>query len=283
MVIVMDVRPSPIAGRWYPAKPAALARILDQYLARVQAPLPRGRLVGLIVPHAGLRYSGPVAAHAFACVRQLRPELVAIVGPMHTPVPAALVTTAHDAYATPFGPIMVDWQAVARLDNEVRAHLGAGLLPIRNDREHAIEIELPFLQHLLGSFRLLPVMIRDQRAHVAELLGHALAAALAGRPALLVASSDLSHYYPQATAQALDAAVLDQLAAFDPHGVIVAGTGVACGSGALAAALWAARGLGADQVSVVRYGTSAEITGDNDAVVGYGAALIWQSDAAAST
>jgi AmmeMemoRadiSam system protein B len=115
-------------------------------------------------------------------------------------------------------------------------------------------------------------MIREQHAPVAELLGHALAATLAGRPALLVASSDLSHYCPQATAQALDTAVLEQLAAFEPHGVIVAGTGVACGSSALAAALWAARGLGADQVSRVRYASRLRLP----------AALIWQSDEAAS-
>src|SRR3712207_232097 len=97
----MDVRRSPIAGTWYPAQPAALSRALDRYMAAARARPPRGKIWGLVAPHAGLRYAGHVAAWAFACLRDLHPEVVAVVGPLHSPAPESLLTSAHDAYATP--------------------------------------------------------------------------------------------------------------------------------------------------------------------------------------
>ena len=123
-------------------------------------------------------------------------------------------------------------------------------------------------------------MICDQRPATIEALGRALAETLRGCPALLVASSDLSHYRPQQVAERLDAELLRRVAAFDPLGVLSAereGTGYACGAAAIAATLWAAGELGADRVDVLRYATSGDVTGDYQAVVGYGAAAIWQT------
>ncbi len=276
----MDVRPSSVAHRWYPGDPQTLARDLDQYLGAVQPQAPRGALWGIVAPHAGLDSSGPVAAWAYACLRSLRPQLVAVVGPMHARARAPLLTTAHEAYATPLGMVMVDMPAVQQLDRALRKRLGYGLMPVRNDSEHAIEAELPFLQHMLGSFHLLPVMLRDQRMDAAEALGHALAATLRGRHALLVASSDLSHHYPPARARELDAGLLGRLEAFDPAGLISASTEIergACGAAAIAAVLWAARDLGADKATVLRYGTSGDVAGGPGEVVGYGAAVVWQA------
>jgi MEMO1 family protein len=282
----MDIRPSPVAGRWYPAQPERLARDLDRYLADAQPRLPPGPILGIVAPHAGLRYSGPVAAWAYACLRNPDvckggrwPEVVAVVGPLHDDAPAPLLTTAHDAYTTPLGTVPVARETVGRLDAALRERLGHGLAALRGDAEHAIEIELPFLQRVLGEFRLLPVMVRDQRRATIEALGRALAATLRGRSALLVASSDLSHYRPQRVAERLDAELLRRVAAFDPPGVLSAeseGAGYACGAGAIAATLWAAGELGADRVDVLRYATSGDVTGDYDAVVGYGAAVIWR-------
>ncbi|MDD2696355.1 MAG: AmmeMemoRadiSam system protein B, partial [Anaerolineales bacterium] len=166
----------------------------------------------------------------------------------------------------------------ARLDEGLRSRLGYTVERIWNDQEHSLEIELPFLQRALqADFRLLPVMVRDQSSRVVQALGSALAEALAGRRALLVASTDLSHFYPQPTARVLDEEMLRRVAAFDPEGVLRAeeeGKGFACGRGALAAVLWAAKELGADEVKVLNYGTSGDITGDFGQVVGYGAAVV---------
>jgi AmmeMemoRadiSam system protein B len=274
----LDLRPSPIAGQWYPGDPQRLAREVDGYIAAAQLPAISGEVVAVMAPHAGHRYSGPVAGYAFAALRGLVPELVAVISPMHYPYLEPLLTTAHGAYTTPLGVIPVDAPAVEALDGRLLDALGFGLARVANDPEHSLEIELPFLQRVLSApFGLLPVMVRDQSARTAQVLGEALAEVLVNRRALLVASSDLSHYYPQKLADSLDGEMLRQVAAFDPQGVIQieeAGKGFACGRAAVAAVLWAARGLGANRVQILQHATSGDVTGDYSKVVGYGAAVI---------
>lgn len=232
--------------------------------------------MALVVPHAGHRYSGGVASQAFHLVRGASIEAVIIVSPMHQPYPGRILTTAHASYETPLGVIEVDQDLLA----SVEAGLPAGLCVERvpHDTEHSLEIELPFLQRTLaGAFHLVPLMLRDQSAATAEALGDALAGSLQGRSCLLVASSDLSHFYPQAVARDLDGYLLGRLEAFDPLGVIRAeerGQGFACGRSAIASVLWAARGLGADRVHLLGYATSGDVTGDTSSVVGYGAAAV---------
>jgi hypothetical protein len=158
---------------------------------------------------------------------------------------------------------------------------GAGGPPITriaNDPEHSLEIELPFLQRALTSkWQLLPVMVRAQDAATCKLLGKALADVLREQKALLVASTDLSHYHEQQMALSLDRAMLAQVEAFDPEPLFDlerSGRGSACGLGAMAAVMWAARELGADKVEILRHATSGDVTGDYSAVVGYGAVAI---------
>ena len=280
MSAIPSVRPSSIAGTWYEANPQALARSVDAYLDQASLPDLPGEVIALIAPHAGHIYSGAVAGYAFAAVRGLTPDLVAVVSPMHHLYAQPLLTTAHGAYLTPLGEIPVDLKALSDLDVRLREKLGFGLTPVANDPEHALEIELPFLQRAIKSaFHLLPVMLRVQSPEVARQLGEARAEtlrALRGKTALLVASTDLSHFYSQATANELDSAMLEQVAAFSPEGVFdveKSGKGEACGIGALAAVLWAARALGADTVKVLHHATSGDVTGDFKRVVGYGAAV----------
>jgi AmmeMemoRadiSam system protein B len=238
----------------------------------------RGEVVAVMAPHAGHRYSGPVAGYAFAALHGLQPELVAVISPMHYPSPLPLLTTAHSAYATPLGQVEVDPDALQALDDRLQAALGFGLDPVRNDQEHSLEIELPFLQRVLpDGFRLLPVMVHAADAGLSRALGQALAEVSRDRKVVLVASTDLSHFYPQRMAEALDGEVLGQVAAFDPAGVLQVeedGKGFACGRGALAAVLWAAQALGANHVQILRHATSGDVTGDYAQVVGYAAAAI---------
>jgi AmmeMemoRadiSam system protein B len=277
MSVIPTVRPSALAGTWYEANPQALARAVDAYLDQASLPDLPGELIALIAPHAGHLYSGPVAGYAFAAARGLTPDLVAVVSPMHHLYAQPLLTTAHSAYSTPLGEIPVDLQAVSDLDSLLREKLGFGLTPVANDPEHSLEIELPFLQRAVKSaFHLLPIMLRTQTPDVSLRMGAALAEALRGKNALLVASTDLSHFYTQSKANELDNAILGQVAAFSPEGVFDVeknGKGEACGIGALAAVLWAARDLGADTVKVLKHATSGDVTGDFRRVVGYGAAV----------
>jgi len=267
-------RPSPIAGTWYPGSPEALARSVDAHLASAKSERPPGEVVALVVPHAGHRYSGDVAAEAFHLLQGAAVETVAIVSPMHQPYPGRILTTAHPAYETPLGRMEVDIELLSAV--EANLPRGLRLERVANDAEHSLEIELPFLQRVLaGPFCLVPLMLRDQSAGTAEALGHALAQALRGRSSLLVASSDLSHFYSDAIARQLDAFLLSRLEAFDARGVIEAedqGKGFACGRAAIAAVLWAAQELGASRVHVLGYANSGDVTGDTSSVVGYGAA-----------
>jgi AmmeMemoRadiSam system protein B len=274
-----DPRPSPLAGLWYPGQADRLRAMIEGFLEHPAPAAPGGEVQGLLAPHAGYRYSGPVAAHAFSAVAGQHFETVVIAGPLHhrlsgLPRAARLLTTDHDAYATPLGTVSIDHDALARVGTALGASLP--LIPIRDDPEHSIEIEIPFLQAVLRpGFRIVPIMLIDQSQPTAAALGAALAEALRDRQALFVASSDLSHFYPQAEANALDLKMLACVADMDAPRVIAydeGGVAFACGHGAIAAVIHALQALGQPQANIVRYATSGDVTGDFSRVVGYGAA-----------
>jgi AmmeMemoRadiSam system protein B len=276
--MALDLRPSPIAGQWYEGEKKALTREVDAYMDAAQLPSLPGEVVGVVAPHAGHRYSGPVAGFAFAAVRGEAPELVAVLSPFHNYHHAPLLVPDHGAYATPLGNLLIDAPALDDLEQKLASAGGPELTRLANDPEHSLEIELPFLQRALSSsWKLLPIMVRAQEADLCRELGSALAHVLHDRKALLVASTDLSHYHDQQTALAMDRALLEQVEAFEPETLFDlerSGRGSACGLGALASVLWCAQELGADKVEILRHATSGDVTGDFSAVVGYGAAAI---------
>ena len=278
----LRVRPSPIAGQWYEGEPKALARSVDAYLNNAKLLELHGDVIGVVAPHAGHQYSGPVAGYAFAALRGRTPDLVAVLSPFHNLHNAPLLTSAYDAYATPLGTIPIDDVSIQELNTLLKSSLGFGLTRISNDPEHSLEIELPFLQRVLKSeWKLLPVMVRAVEPRVSQALGKALAKVLQGKNAILVASTDLSHYYTQESALAFDKVMLSKIEAFDPMGAFEAerdDKGFACGLGALTAVLWACKELGADSVKILHHATSGDVTGDYSGVVGYGAAAILKSN-----
>lgn len=263
-----DIRQSPIAGQWYPGAADTLRSTLESYIG--SAPVePYAALYGLLAPHAGLVYSGPVAGYAFRHLIGRRYALVVVIGPSHYPYPDPLLTTGHTAFETPLGQIPVANDMLDALAGKI------DLAPVKHDREHSIEIELPFLQYTLGAFRLIPLAMLDQSYAAAAMLAAALVEVLAGQEVLYVASSDLSHFYDQSTANSLDRVVLDAVADYDAEGVITAEReqrGFACGRGAIAAVMLAARQQGATAATIEHYGTSGDVSGDMMRVVGYGAA-----------
>ncbi|MBC7876397.1 MAG: AmmeMemoRadiSam system protein B [Anaerolineales bacterium] len=271
---MLDLRPSPIAGTWYEADPRTLAANIDSYINDAQLPQLEGNIIGVIAPHAGHRYSGHVAGYAFASLRDLSFDLIAIISPYHNHTSHPLLTTSHRAYSTPLGNVEVDQLALA----ELNAALDIPITPIANDKEHSLEIELPFLQRVIkNNFKLLPIMIHSQNVEVAQKFGAALAIILKNKNALIVASTDLSHFYDQKTANILDKEILKRFESFNPKSIFEAeqsGKGFACGHAAVASMLLAAQQLGADKVEILKYATSGDITGDYSSVVGYGAAVV---------
>lgn len=282
-----NVRPSPIAGQWYPDDPVHLASMVDRFIGAAQTTAIDAEIIAVIAPHAGLLFSGPVAGYAFAVLKGLKPDIVAVISPMHYPYAQPVLTSAHSDYLTPLGRIPIDHESVLKLDSHLQEEFGFGLSPVCDDPEHALEIELPFLQRVLKSeFTLLPVMVRDQSKFISRGLGTALAKTLQGRRAIMVASTDLSHFHPQSMALKLDAEVLKQFKAFSPEGVYQVeeqGKGFACGRGALAAVMWASKALGADAIKILHHATSGDVSGDYLRVVGYAAAAIIRETCFAAT
>ena len=278
MPVVSDLRPSPIAGTWYPDNPDRLARQVDGYLSEARLPELDGEVVAIITPHAGHIYSGQTAGYAFRSVLGKSFSRVALLSPLHNYSPALFITSAHKGYQTPLGPIWIDREAVATLEQAMQTRGLPAFLTVTRDGEHAVEIELPFLQRALtGEFQLLPVMVRTHDPGELHAFGEALAETLRQFPALMVASTDLSHFYPRELADRLDGHMLDLIAKFSPESILRAdeeGTGLACGVGSVAAVLWAAQALGANAVQVLHHSTSMDQTGDASSVVGYGAAVV---------
>lgn len=276
----MDIRPSPIAGTWYPGSAPELKRSVDSMLDQASRVDVKGKIIALVVPHAGHRYSGHVAASAYKQIRSLTPDLVIVASPIHRPYRAPILTSAHDAYGTPLGSIPVDQDALSAFNQNLERTINLTAFPVHRDQEHALEIQLPFLQCALKEpFRLLPIMISDTRPSRVEAVGHALAAAATKRNALIIASSDLSHFYPLEVARKLDHEMLSRITALQPDRVLAAereGSGFACGRAAIAAVLIAAMEMGANASKLLSYATSGDITGDEQSVVGYGSVMLLQ-------
>ena len=270
----MTVRPSPIAGTWYEANSEILTKQIDSFLEKAEVPNFVGQVLGVIAPHAGHKYSGFVAAHAFKTLQGLESDLVVVISPFHNYAPYPLITTSHQAYSTPLGNIEVDHSAL----QELQTNLELPITKISNDKEHSLEIELPFLQSVLkNNFKLLPIMIRAQEAEISKKLGLALAKILENKNVVFVASTDLSHFYNQKTANALDNEMLKRFESFNPDLIFEAEKtkkGFACGHGAVATTLWTTQKLGANKIQTLKYATSGDVTKDFSSVVGYGASVI---------
>lgn len=280
-----DIRPSPIAGTWYPGDPDELRELIESFFQAAKAPQIQGEILGVIVPHAGMIYSGYTAAHAFKALTGKSYNRVTLLSPSHQYYREPLLTTAHEAYSTPLGLVPVDRQAVDAIQRHLSTSISVEATPLRRDREHSLEIELPFLQVVLPQgFSLVPFMLVDQSPELVRALADAIATYLRSRPAeektLLVASSDLSHYYPEIQANQMDSRVLKALEAMDVaelYRLNVRGEGEACGLAPIATVLLACQQLGADKVTIADHRTSAAITHDASSVVGYGSAIITKS------
>ncbi len=272
------VRKSILAGSWYPGDPAELKQTVQDYLSRVPAADISGTLTALISPHAGYPYSGPVAAYAYKLLQNRKFDTVVVIAPSHRARFSGVSVYDRGGYETPLGLVPPDSDLIAALkqaDSRIRHVAGA------HAQEHSLEIQLPFLQTVLKDFRLVPLVMGDQSFETCTWLAKALHHVIAGKPVLIVASSDLSHFHTYDEAEKLDQVVQDRVADFDPEGLskrLAAGQCEACGGGPMITAMLAAKLLGADRTKVLRHANSGDVTGDKSRVVGYMAAAVWKAD-----
>jgi len=269
------VRRPAVAGRFYPSKPAILMKQLDECLAAGTPPPPKfGAALGCMVPHAGYMYSGLVAGAVF----QRLPARAAyiILCPNHTGLGAPLAIMSKGEWLTPLGAARIDAELATKLRQcchllmeDARAH----------EDEHAIEVQLPFLQRSVEAFAFVPIAIGVSRYAALEALGHGMAQALkrSPTPVMIVASSDLNHYEPDDITRVKDRKAIDQILALNPASLyeVVRQEDISmCGYGPAVAMLTAAKDLGATRAELVRYATSADAGGDRSAVVGYAGMVV---------
>jgi len=273
----MIVRRPAVAGSFYPADPGDLKEaIASSYLH----PLGPGSLppsseevsgvAACVCPHAGYQYSGPVAAHSYLWLSSLKkPETVVILGPNHYGIGSGISTFSDGLWETPLGRVEVDAESAKRLVELT------GIIdfdPDAHRREHSIEVQLPFLQQIYGEFRFVPISLAFQDLETARDLGRGIADLLRGREAIVVASSDLTHYEPADQAREKDTLLLERVKALDIDGfyrTLEERNITACGFGAIASVMEASKRLGFKRGEVHKYASSGDTTGDYDAVVGY--------------
>ena len=261
------VRRPAVAGQFYPADPTSLrSDLLRMTEGRMPPDEPRG--VALLVPHAGYIYSGRVAAATFTSVAL--PERFVILGPNHTGAGEAIAIMNEGSWRTPLGDAPIDAALAGAILQRCRA---ARVDEAAHRREHSLEVELPFLQLLRPELAFVPICVGTMRLPILLDLGRAVAEAVAvSGGALLVISSDMSHYVPREEAERQDRKAIDRLLALDPQGlhrVVLEEDISMCGIAPAVAGFEAACRLGGRAARLVAYATSGDRTGDDRSVVAY--------------
>ncbi len=281
------LRQPAVAGYFYKGSPEALRKQVEGFII---PGLQRKKAIGIVAPHAGLIYSGPVAGAVYSSIEL--PNTYILIGPNHTGLGAPVSLMAKGAWETPLGTVAIDEPMTAsilskssRISEDTLAHL----------REHSLEVQLPFIQYFKKDFRIVPIQMLDTRLETCLDVSKAVAAAIQERKeqraeskgerddksaigsVLIIASSDMSHYERAATAKEKDYKAIHQILNLDPQGLYrtIKDYGITmCGYGPAVAMLVAAKTLGAAKAELIKYANSGDVSGDYDQVVGYAGIII---------
>jgi MEMO1 family protein len=274
------VRRAAVAGTWYPSDSKRLTAQVNALVSGADidskhAPTSDAALIALIAPHAGLVYSGPVAAHAYRLLRDRQYNTVVMIGPSHYVGFTGASIWPRGHFETPLGPATIDeGVASAILEQCPLIHER----PDAHEREHSLEMQLPFLRTLAPGVPIVPIVMGQQTRETAFTVGDCLATVLKGRRALVIASSDLSHFFDARTAAFLDAQVVEDVEAIGDESLMTRlerRPDHACGGGPMVSVIRAARLLGVRSSRVLKYADSGDVSGDKVSVVGYLAAALW--------
>jgi len=266
------IRPPAVAGRFYPSDPRELAHEVDEFCSGKRE---KTRATACMVPHAGYMYSAHVAGAVYAALEI--PVKCILLGPRHYPQGQPLAILTEGSFDTPLGR--------AQIDEPMAAELARACPLLREDslahaREHSLEVQLPFLQRIVGDrLRFVPVVLATDRYGAMEELGRAVAQVVRTQreSVLVIASSDMNHYESDEVTRIKDRRAIERVLALDPQGLYetVRREGITmCGYAATVAMLVAARELGAEEAQLIRYATSGDICGDREQVVGYAGIIV---------
>jgi AmmeMemoRadiSam system protein B len=268
------VRPAQVAGHFYPSNPDKLRKDITLFLDVTKPKEKFERIFGIVAPHAGYVYSGKTAAHAYNLLIGKKYKRVVIISPSHSEYFPGISIFEGDAYETPLGLLKVDKEFREKLltDDEIIFKGYEG-----HRREHALEVQLPFLQAVLQDFKIVPIVMGDQSKRNVDILAKKIAET-ANDETLIVASSDLSHFYSKSQADKLDSVVEKRVRDFDFEALqtdLDTRTCEACGGGPILALMKAANLKNITHSTVLHRCDSGDVTGDNSEVVGYLSAVFY--------
>lgn len=275
-VMNVDVRRPAVMGQFYPNSKVELKDNIKECFMHSLGPgkiPPRNtdeEIFGAIVPHAGYMYSGPVAANTYYAISSNIPEIVIILGPNHWGIGRSIALAYQRYWETPLGKIEVDKDAVDKL---VNMSIIADVDNLAHEKDHCLEVQLPFLQYIYGEeFKILPIIISNQDQETSNKLGNDLSELAKNRKVQILASSDFTHYESQNNAYMKDSELINAICKLDIekfYSVLEKNNISACGYGAIASVMITVSKLGAKKGKLLKYATSGDITGDKSSVVGY--------------
>jgi len=271
------IRKPAVAGMFYSGQKDNLTREVAVFLENSSAVEGVKKVYGLVAPHAGYLYSGGVAARAYRQIVDHEFDVIVVISPSHRIYFEEVSVYDGAAYSTPLGEIRVDQDIAQQIANGHEKILYSDLG--HDVDEHALEVHLPFLQLVLDDFKLVPIVMGNQDYENIKILSDSLSKVLKGKNALIVASTDLSHYYNYGKASVLDDVVVDSIKRFDEEKLykdLQGGLCEMCGGGPVITAMKTCRTLGADKSKVLLYRNSGDVTGDKNQVVGYLSAMFYE-------
>jgi pyruvate formate lyase activating enzyme len=275
-----DTQEPSLAGSFYPKDPAVLEETVGSFIGNAKPKSIPGNIMAIISPHAGFRYSGEVAGYGFKVIKDKGFNTAIIVAPSHRHSFEGIAVLDKDFYLTPLGKVAIDRDITRKLLSFSK-NVNYYTQPFLN--ENSTETQIPFVQKSLPGAKIVLILAGNSLYDTCTLLRDALYAAIGERKdIIIIASSDMSHYNSEKRAHIIDSAVLDEIEKFNPEELFLKfskmpGKEKPCGSTAIIGSMMVARKLGADKISILRYATSADVTGDGSAVVGYASAVIYKS------
>jgi len=271
------IRKPVVAGQFYPGAKEDLKNMINYCIDHKYGPgskpiVSDEKIFGIICPHAGYVYSGPTACHSYKSIVSQNPELVIIIGPNHFGIGKDVATMIDSEWQTPLGRVKVDSESAREI---VEKSKFIEIDEYSHSQDHSLEVQIPMLQQILSNeFQILPVILRAQNIETAIDVGNAVSEIAKKKNAIIVASSDFTHYEENSFAHQQDRALIEPILEMNIekfYQVLRERRVTACGYGAMAAAMIACKNLGATKGKLLSYATSGDVSGDTDSVVGYGA------------
>ena len=275
----MQIRTPAVAGMFYSGEKKELKKSIKGCFLSKFGPgkIPpsnsKKKIFGVICPHAGYMYSGPIACHSFYEISSNLPELFIIIGPNHWGIGSSVSTMKDSKWQTPLGEVEVDSETaeeISKMTNIIKID------NFSHSREHSLEVQIPILQEIFQNFKILPIALINQSKEVAHQVGLAIAKIARKKKVMIIGSSDFTHYEPNEFAHEQDTALIEPILKLDVdrfYDVLHERDVSACGYGAIASTMIACKELGATKGKLLKYATSGDITGDTSSVVGYGSII----------